>query len=952
MKLNVRHVPHWTAAVAAFLAATAQAAAAQQLPEGVTEVASVEGITEYRLDNGLRFLLFPDQSKQQITVNVTYMVGSRHEGYGETGMAHLLEHLVFKGTPDHPNIPDELTERGAFPNGTTWFDRTNYFETFPASDENLAWAIDLEADRMVNSFIAEEDLESEMTVVRNEWESGENQPVAVLQKRVMSAAYDWHNYGNSTIGARADLENVPIERLQAFYRKYYQPDNALVVIAGRFDPEYAIQLVAEEFGAIPRPDRTGANELFDTYTAEPAQDGERTVTLRRVGDVQMVMAAYHVPPGSHEQYAAVDVLIHVLATRPAGRLYQNLVETGLAANAFSFGYQLNEPGVMMAAAQVRQEDSLEEAAAAMLATLDEMVEAPPTEEEVERARTDYLSGIELAFNNPQGIALQLSEWASMGDWRLFFLHRDRLEQVTPTAVHQVAQAYLKPSNRTIGYFYPTEETPARAEIPEPPDVAALVANYTGREAVAEGEAFDPTPANIDERTVTTTLANGVEVSLLRKENRGDAVSVQFSFRHGTEAALMGRATAGSLAGSMLMRGTTERSRQEISDELDRLRAQGSVSGSALSAGGSFTTVRENLAAVSGWPARCCANPPSIPTNSTCCAKRRLAAIEQQQSEPQALVFEAFNRHLNQYPEDHPRYSTTFEEDIERLNAATVDEARAFWSDFYGAEGGTIAVVGDFDADETLAVLEEVFGDWEAPEPYERVPDPYVEVGDRERGHRDPRQGQRVDGGRHRLPHARRRSPLSGAAHGRLHAGRRVPEFASADPHPPGGGALLRRGLAIGGAPGRRRRAVPYLRHLRPRERRPGGGRVPRRAAQGAGGRVHPGGTGCRETRVPGRAAERPLERRRAGRPAQQQPVHQPDHGVHRRPGSGHRSADAGGGQLRAARLRFAGRHLHLPRGRLRQQADPVGDISGDSGPTGRGRKAPARFRARRGERTI
>ena len=727
MKLNVRQVPHWTAVVAAFLAATAQAAAAQQLPEGVTEVASVEGITEYRLANGLRFLLFPDQSKQQITVNVTYMVGSRHEGYGETGMAHLLEHLVFKGTPDHPNIPDELTERGAFPNGTTWFDRTNYFETFPASEDNLAWAIDLEADRMVNSFIAEEDLESEMTVVRNEWESGENQPVAVLQKRVMSTAYDWHNYGNSTIGARADIESVPIERLQAFYRKYYQPDNALVVIAGRFDPEYAIRLVAEEFGAIPRPDRTGANELFDTYTAEPAQDGERTVTLRRVGDVQMVMAAYHVPPGSHEQYAAVDVLIHVLATRPAGRLYQNLVETGLAANAFSFGYQLNEPGVMMAAAQVRQEDSLEEAAAAMLATLDEMVEAPPTEEEVERARTDYLSGIELAFNNPQGIALQLSEWASMGDWRLFFLHRDRLEQVTPTAVHQVAQAYLKPSNRTIGYFYPTEETPARAEIPEPPDVAALVANYTGREAVAEGEAFDPTPANIDERTVTTTLANGVEVSLLRKENRGDAVSVQFSFRHGTEAALMGRATAGSLAGSMLMRGTTQRSRQEISDELDRLRAQGSVSGSALSAGGSFTTVRENLASVLRLAGEVLREPAFDPGEFDLLREERLAAIEQQQSEPQALVFQAFNRHLNRHPEDHPRYSTTFEEDIERLNAATVEEARAFWSDFYGAEGGTIAVVGDFDPDETLAVLEEVFGGWEAPEPYERVPDPYIAV---------------------------------------------------------------------------------------------------------------------------------------------------------------------------------------------------------------------------------
>ena len=726
MKLTIERSPLLAAALT-LCTGTAQSLSAQELPAGVTEVASVEGITEYRLDNGLRFLLFPDQSKQQITVNVTYLVGSRHEGYGETGMAHLLEHLVFKGTPDHPNIPDELTERGAFPNGTTWFDRTNYFETFPASEENLEWAIDLESDRMVNSFIAAEDLESEMTVVRNEWESGENQPQAVLMKRVMSAAFDWHNYGNSTIGARADLENVPIERLQAFYRKYYQPDNALVTIAGRFEPEHVLWLVAEEFGAIPRPDRTGANQLFDTYTAEPAQDGERTVTLQRVGDVQLVMAAYHVPPGSHDQFAAVDVLTHVLSTEPAGRLYQNLVEPGLAANVYAFSFQLNQPGVLLVAAEVREEDSLEEATAALLATFDEVVEAPPTEEEVERARTDYLSGIELAFNNPQGIALQLSEWASMGDWRLFFLHRDRLGQVTPGAVHQVAQAYLKPSNRTIGYFLPTEETPARAEIPPPPDVEALVAGYTGREAVAEGEAFDPMPANIDARTTTTALSNGVEVALLPKENRGDAVSVNFSFRHGSEAALMGRATAGSLAGSMLMRGTTRRSRQEISDELDRLKAQGGVGGAVLSASGSFTTVRENLSAVLRLAGEVLREPAFDPAEFDLLREERLAAIEQQQSEPQALVFEAFNRHLNQFPEDHPRYSTTFEEDIERLNAETVDEARAFWSAFYGAEGGTISVVGDFDPAETLAVLEEVFGDWEAAEPYQRVPNPYVEV---------------------------------------------------------------------------------------------------------------------------------------------------------------------------------------------------------------------------------
>ncbi len=723
MKWTNRHASGLLAGLLVWLLSVVPALA-QDLPHGVTRMASVEGITEYRLENGLRLLLFPDQSKQQVTVNITYLVGSRHEGYGETGMAHLLEHLVFKGTPNHPDIPAELTEHGAFPNGTTWFDRTNYFETFPATDENLEWALDLEADRMVNSFISAEDLESEMTVVRNEWESGENQPMGVLRKRVMSAAFDWHNYGNSTIGARADLENVPIERLQAFYRKYYQPDNAILVVAGRFEVDRALELVAEKFGPIPRPDRTGANTLFDTYTAEPAQDGERTVTLRRVGDTQLVMAVYHVPPGAHEQYAAVEVLSHILGVEPAGRLYRNLVEPGLAASVFASALQLNEPGVLTANVMVREEDSLKEAAEALFATLDEIATEPPTEEEVERAKTDYLSRIELSFNNPQGIALQLSEWASMGDWRLFFLHRDRLEQVTAEGVHEVAQTYLRDSNRTVGYFYPTDETPERAEIPEPPDVAALVADYTGREAVAEGEAFDPTPANIDRRTRLVTLSNGVKVALLPKQTRGESVTLQMAFRHGTEEALMGRATAGDLAGSMLMRGTKNRSRQEISDELDRLKAQGGLSGGALIASGSFTTVRENLAPVLRLAAEILREPAFDAKEFDVLREERLAGIESQRSEPMALVPTAMGRHFGPWPADHPHYSPTFDEQIERLETATVEEAREFWASFYGAEGGTIAVVGDFNPDEVAGLLEELFGDWQARESYERVANPH------------------------------------------------------------------------------------------------------------------------------------------------------------------------------------------------------------------------------------
>ncbi|HET7110018.1 MAG TPA: pitrilysin family protein, partial [Gemmatimonadales bacterium] len=244
------------------LPASAQkaAGAAPQLTAG----ASVEGIHEYTLPNGLRVLLFPDQSKPTVTVNVTYLVGSRHEGYGETGMAHLLEHLMFKGTPSHPDIPAELSTHGSNANGTTWYDRTNYFETVPSTPENLAWALSMESDRMVNSNIAKKDLESEFTVVRNEFESGENSPFNVLEERVLSTAFLWQNYGHSTIGARSDIEQVPIERLQQFYHKYYQPDNAMLVVAGKFDEASAKQQIQEKFGTIARPDRSGVLKIWPT----------------------------------------------------------------------------------------------------------------------------------------------------------------------------------------------------------------------------------------------------------------------------------------------------------------------------------------------------------------------------------------------------------------------------------------------------------------------------------------------------------------------------------------------------------------------------------------------------------------------------------------------------------------------------------------------------------------
>ncbi len=689
---------------------------------GPEKVTSVEGITEYRLANGLRVLLFPDPAKPTITVNVTYLVGSRNEQYGETGMAHLLEHLVFKGTPKHPNIPQELTSHGARPNGSTWFDRTNYFETFQATDQNFDWALDLESDRMVHSYIAKKDLDSEMTVVRNEFESGENDPRNVLEERTISTAYIWHNYGHPVIGARADIESVPIERLQAFYRNYYQPDNAVLLVAGRFDEQKALAKIARRFGPIPKPTRT----IPKTYTQEPTQDGERAVTLRRVGDVQSLCAVYHTSAGSHDDAAPVDVLAEVLGATPAGRLHKALVETKKATEVGGFQYQLREPGLLVFTAQARQDMSLDEARNVLLETVEGVPAAPATAEEVERAKTSLLKGIELTLNNSERVGLTLSEWIGMGDWRLFFLHRDRLKKVKPEDVTRVAAAYLKPSNRTVGVFVPTAK-PERAEIPPVPDVAALLKDYKGEQAKAQAEAFDPSPANVDARTRRLSLPNGAKVALLPKKTRGGSVVVTLTIRFGDETALKDRGEVPGFVGSMLMRGTAHHTRQQIKDEFDRLKARVNVFGGTTQAGATVETVRENLADVLKLLAEVLKEPSFPPDELEQLRQEQLAGIEEQRSEPQAIAFQAFSRHMSPYPKGDVRYVSTFEEDIEETKAVKLDDLKAFYRDFYGASNAWIAVVGDCDADEVTRQLTELFGSWKSPRPFARIKSEFKDV---------------------------------------------------------------------------------------------------------------------------------------------------------------------------------------------------------------------------------
>ena len=693
--------------------------AAPPVPKA-TKIAAVEGITEYRLPNGLQILLLPDQTKPVATVNITYLVGSRYENYGETGMAHLLEHLLFKGSTNHTKIGEEMTSHGAEFNGTTWYDRTNYFESIQPTSENLEWALQLESDRMVHSFISKSDLESEMTVVRNEFELGENNPFGVLLERVLSTAYLWHNYGNSTIGARSDIEDVPIGRLQGFYRKYYQPDNAVLVVAGKFDEAATLTRIEALFGPIPRPTRNGENTLWGTYTVEPVQDGERTVTLRRVADEQVILAGYHVPAGADSDFAAISVLAEVLGSSPGGRLYLALVEPKLATAVFGFAFQLHQPGILLAGAQLRTEDTLSVAQAALLAALDSVASRPPTDEEAARAKQTLLKDIELSLTQTNQVGLALSEWASIGDWRLIFINRDRVRAVTLADVQRVARAYIKPSNRTLGVFIPTSK-PDRAEIPPAPDVAAMVKGYKGDTAMALGEAFDASPANIDTRTIRSELPSGMKVALLPKTTRGQTVNVTMQLHFGTEAALAGRARAASLAGSMLMRGTATQTRQQIKDEFDRLKAQVNVFGTAEGATVTISTIRANLSAVLRLVGEVLRQPGFDPGEFATLQREELAGLESQRTDPFALAGVALSQATQPYPPGHPRYVASLDEQIAETKAATVDDAKRFWVEFFGVGAGEVAVVGDFAPVEVTPVLTDLFGAWKSPATYARIP---------------------------------------------------------------------------------------------------------------------------------------------------------------------------------------------------------------------------------------
>jgi zinc protease len=736
------------AGVIALTSCTLAVVFGQALPTGVEKKASMGGITEYDYSNGLRVLLYPDPADPKITVNVTYLVGSRHEGYGETGMAHLLEHMDFIETTNGRRIKDELVSRGANWNGTTSDDRTNYYETFTATDDNLRWALGLETDRMVNVKFTKQILDTEMTVVRNEFERGENSPAAILRERVASTAYLWHNYGKSTIGSKDDLEKVPVNRLAEFYKKFYQPDNAVLVITGRIDETKTLQMVAESIGKLPRPARV----LDQTYTVEPPQDGERFVSLRRVGQGQNVIIAYHAVASAHPDAEVLQVLSGLMngggggrggrggGGPQEGRLAKALVDTRLAESA-SMGFQLeHDPGLVTISASLNQAQSLDAARDAIYKALDDVIKNPPTAEEIGRVTSQLARGLENSLSNAQSIATgALNSSIAQGDWRLMFLQHDRLQDVNPADVVRVAQLYLKPSNRTVGYYIP-DPNPDRTVVPATPDLAETFRNYSSKVSVVRGESFDPTIEHIESRVNRSKLPNGMKVAVLSKKTANNMVLATIDLRFGDAATLAGEREAASFAGSLLMAGTKSHTRAQIQEELRKLNAQISVSGGGggggrggraggpggglSSANASISAPAENFVAALRLAVEMLKDPAYPQDEFDRIKTQRLKALEEAPTEPNQLASDRLSRHLSPFSRTDAQYVPTREEELQETQRVTLADAKKFQADFYGANHGILAVVGPVEPAAIQKEASVLLGGWNTPKSYKPLVVPF------------------------------------------------------------------------------------------------------------------------------------------------------------------------------------------------------------------------------------
>ena len=731
---------------------------AMQPDLALREVQTLEEITELALPNGLQVLLLPDADKPVVTVNITYRVGSRHEGLGETGAAHLLEHMLFKPSGKVENPMRDMQALGMRYNGTTSPDRTNYFAHFLANDDKAAERMDYMlgwlAGMMTQARFTRAELDSEMTVVRNEFERAESEAGRVLGDRMLALAYGSHGYGHSTLGLKSDIENVALPTLYAFYRKHYRPDNATLIVAGAFDAAQVRRQIAQAFGPIARP----AEPLLPTYTLNPAQDGERSVLLRRSGGLGTTAVMYHLPAGGTREGAVARVLAEAISQR-AGPLSRGLLATGLAVTDWAYYRSLREPGYLVAgvglpevtgtvgsaipanAASGGYADEQELGAIKSAAALARVVESLSlTDAEIITARQTLLANWRSVLRDAEATAQALTEMVALGDWRLIFALREALATVSPDDVRALAKNYLVASNRTAGTYLPVAgAAPLRAPPPVPVAQAQLLNTTELIAAYAKGtratgqkdpqnaaktafEDFALTPASIQARAVRSQLdvggLPGLKLAVLPRAAKGERVTGVLRLRWGTLESVNGSSVLATMLGPLLLDGTAAMNGVQVKERLLALDARLSFTSFAGFLNASLDFPASSQAAYFELLAQVLQGASFADAPFERNQKAMLAAMQNIKAGTVSVAGNALERSFKAYPVGDPRETRTLEQSEAQMKAASAAQLRAYWQRFGSASHGELTLVGPADAPALRAQLQTGLAGWAAREKHE------------------------------------------------------------------------------------------------------------------------------------------------------------------------------------------------------------------------------------------
>ncbi len=682
------------------------------------------GIQEYKLSNGLKVLLVENHSAPVATVLVVYKVGSRNEAVGYTGSTHFLEHMLFRGTPKFNKskgtlIAQVLSKEGANFNATTWLDRTTYYETVPA--EKLDLALEIEAERMQHAFIRDADRQAEMTVVRNELERDENEPDSIMWKNLFAQAFLAHPYHHPTIGWHSDVEGVPTARLRQFYKEFYHPNNATLVLVGDFDTQAALDQVQAKFGSIPAAKKA----IPEMYTQEFPQQGERRFKIRRPGQLGIVQLAWHVPAQEHADSYALDVLQDILSEGVNSRLYQKLVESQKAIYAGAYNIQLRDPGLFIVHAKVATGGvTHSEVEAAIQEVIGQLQKKAPSKKELDRVRNQTKAAFSYHRHGTHQLASMLGEFEATANWQFMLNYLEQLDKVKPADVMRVAQTYFKDDNLTVGWFIPEAAEMVNVG-PQPAEAQPKVAKANLTKAAKVSQKTGP--ALIQHKSELDRQEFAKSAVLITQENHLDnTVSIQGKFPGGTIFNPLNKHGLAELTAGMLKKGSKHYDKLEIADALAQMGSSldfrlgtDHVSFSIRCLG---EYVKPTLALLEDTLLH-----PTFPEDEfEKLKKQRLDRLLQRLDSTDAMAYDLLYRNL--YPENHPLYQPTVEELMKATEKLTLKEVKQFYKQHYGHKNMIAAGVGDIDAKFLHQWFGAHLGKWNA-----KVPDfPEIEVVSRQK----------------------------------------------------------------------------------------------------------------------------------------------------------------------------------------------------------------------------